>query len=66
MSLLTTREKEIVLWTAEGKSAPEIATLLGISKQTVKNTLQTVYLKLDIRCVALLVRWAVRNGIVEA
>lgn len=35
--MLTERQKEIVKWLAQGLSNKQIATMVGISEQTVKN-----------------------------
>lgn len=43
---LTQREAEIVRWVAEGKTNPEIASILGISALTVKKHLEHVFDKL--------------------
>jgi len=45
---LTTREKECILWTAEGKTACEIATILIISEATVVFHLKNVIKKLNV------------------
>jgi DNA-binding CsgD family transcriptional regulator len=43
---LTLREAEVVKWVAEGKTNPEIASILGISALTVKKHLEHVFDKL--------------------
>ncbi len=45
---LTEREKEILLWSAEGKSVPAIAIILGTSDDNVKYHLKKIYKKLDV------------------
>lgn len=45
---LTPRETEISVLVAEALSNKEIAAMLGISEQTVKNHLVSIYLKLGI------------------
>jgi DNA-binding CsgD family transcriptional regulator len=45
---LTTREVEVVWWLLQGKTNPEIATIIGISVQTVKNHLGSAYPKLGV------------------
>jgi two-component system response regulator NreC len=44
---LTSREKEILLWVKDGKSTWEIASILGISQDTVKFHLKNVFQKLN-------------------
>ena len=45
---LTHRESEVLLWTAQGKSNGEIATILGMSEKTVKQHLGVVFQKLGV------------------
>jgi DNA-binding NarL/FixJ family response regulator len=40
---LTPRVAEVLLWVAQGKTNPEIATILGISDQTVKKHLMEIF-----------------------
>ena len=47
--LLTVREKEILHWIHLGKSNFEIGTILGISPLTVKNHVQKILRKLNVR-----------------
>jgi len=62
---LTAREREIVQLIAEGKSSKEVASFLGISVKTVETHRANVMNKLEIHTVSELVRYAVRNQIVE-
>ena len=62
---LTSREREIVQLLAEGKSNKEVAGVLGISVRTVETHRSNIMLKLDLHSVVDLVRYAVRNRIVE-
>jgi DNA-binding NarL/FixJ family response regulator len=63
---LTPREREIVQLVAEGRSSKEVAAVLGISVKTVESHRTNVMRKLRIRSVSQLVRYAVRNGLVQA
>jgi DNA-binding NarL/FixJ family response regulator len=63
---LTPREREIVQLVAEGRSSKEVAAMLQISIKTVESHRTNVMRKLRIRSVSQLVRYAVRNGIVQA
>jgi DNA-binding NarL/FixJ family response regulator len=63
---LTAREREIVQLVAEGRSSKEVAGMLGISIKTVESHRTNVMRKLRVRSVGQLVRYAVRNGIVQA
>jgi DNA-binding NarL/FixJ family response regulator len=63
---LTSREREIVQLLAEGKSSKEVATYLGISVKTAETHRANVMRKLDLHTASELVRYAVRNQIIEA
>jgi two-component system response regulator NreC len=63
---LTAREREIVRLLAEGKSNQEAALAVGISIRTIETHRATVMRKLRVDSLAGLVRYAIRNGIVEA
>jgi DNA-binding NarL/FixJ family response regulator len=62
---LTVREREIVRLLAEGYSNKEIASSLGISVRTAETHRATLMHKLDIDSLAALVRYAIRNNIIE-
>lgn len=63
---LTAREREIVQLLAEGKSNKEVANALNISVKTAETHRSRIMAKLGLRSIGDLVRFAVRNGIVEA
>lgn len=63
---LTHREREVVQLIAEGKINKEIAHHLNISVKTVETHPATAMHKLKLRTTAELVRYAVRNNIVQA
>ena len=63
---LTPREREIVQLLAEGKSSKEVAVALGISVKTAETHRANVMRKLELHSVSELVRYAIRNGIIEA
>jgi DNA-binding NarL/FixJ family response regulator len=63
---LTAREREIVRLLAEGHSNKEVATSLGISIRTVETHRATLMRKLGLDSVAALVRYAIRNNIIDA
>ena len=64
--MLTDREREIVQLLAEGRSNKEVADMLGISVKTVETHRATIMRKLELTSIADLVRYAIRNGIIEA
>lgn len=65
-STLTHREREVVQLIAEGKINKQVASTLNISVKTVETHRAAAMHKLKLRTTAELVRYAVRNYIVEA
>lgn len=65
-SPLTNRERGIVQLIAEGQSNKEIARHLNISSKTVETHRGAIMRKLNLSSPAALVRYAVRNRLVEA
>ncbi|HZK78822.1 MAG TPA: response regulator transcription factor [Gemmatimonadaceae bacterium] len=61
----TPREREIIQLVAESRSSKEVAATLGISVKTVESHRTNIMRKLRLRSVSDLVRYAIRNGIVE-
>jgi DNA-binding NarL/FixJ family response regulator len=64
--LLSPREETIVRLIAEGYSNKEVSSLLGVSIKTTETHRATAMRKLNIRSTAGLVRYAVRNKLLEA
>ena len=63
---LTAREREIVQLLAEGSSNKEVAGTLGISTRTAETHRANVLRKLRLSSVAEVVRYAIRNKMIEA
>jgi DNA-binding NarL/FixJ family response regulator len=63
---ITPREREIVQLVAEGNSNKEVASALNISVKTVETHRARIMAKLDLHSVGDLVRYAIRNSIVQA
>jgi DNA-binding NarL/FixJ family response regulator len=63
--VLTHREREVVQLIAEGRINKQIANTLQISVKTVETHRSSAMRKLNLRTTADLVRYAVRNSIVE-
>jgi DNA-binding NarL/FixJ family response regulator len=63
---LTPRQREIVQLLAEGKSSKEVAVALGLSVKTAETHRANIMKRLDCHSVSELVRYAVRNNIIEA
>jgi DNA-binding NarL/FixJ family response regulator len=66
MVRLSPREREIVQLLAEGRSNKEVAVALHISVKTAETHRTNLMRKLDLHSVSELVRYAIRNKIVEA
>ncbi|PYJ87857.1 MAG: DNA-binding response regulator [Verrucomicrobia bacterium] len=62
---LSAREREIVQLIAEGKSNKEVAGTLGIGVRTVEAHRASILRKLNLNSVADLVRYAIRNKMIE-
>lgn len=62
---LTPREREIIQLLVEGKSSKEVAVSLGISVKTAETHRANLMRKLELHSVSELVRYAVRNQMVE-
>ena len=62
---LSVRERQVLQLVAEGFSTKKIATLLGISVKTADTHRTKLMEKLDIHQTAGLVRYAIRNGLLE-
>lgn len=65
-SALTNRERQIVQLIAEGYTSKHIAKLLNISLKTVDTHRAAILRKLNLSSSAALIRYAVRNKIVQA
>jgi DNA-binding NarL/FixJ family response regulator len=63
---LTPREREVIQLVSEGKSSKEVAASLGISVKTVEAHRANIMRKLRLRSVSEMVRYAIRNRIVQA
>ncbi|MET3696428.1 LuxR family two component transcriptional regulator [Bacillus oleivorans] len=62
---LTTREKEVLIEIAKGKSNKEIATSLYITEKTVKTHVSNILAKLELSDRTQAALFAVRNGLVQ-
>lgn len=65
-SRLTARETEIVQLLAEARTSKEAAARLGVSVNTVEAHRANIMRKLNLHSIAELVRYAVRNKIIQA
>jgi DNA-binding NarL/FixJ family response regulator len=62
---LTTREREVLQLLAEGRGNKEIGATLGISSKTAETHRARIMAKLELHSISELVRYAVRNHIIE-
>jgi DNA-binding NarL/FixJ family response regulator len=63
---LTAREREIVQLLAEGRSNKAVSAVLGISVKTIETHRAAIMRKLGIGSIAELVRYAIRNKVIDA
>ena len=61
---LTERELECLFWISEGKTSDEIATILGISRNTINNYITSVMRKTATRTRSEAIAFAVRHNLV--
>jgi DNA-binding NarL/FixJ family response regulator len=62
---LTSRQREIVQLLAEGKSSKEVSAVLNLSVKTVETHRANIMKRLNCHCVSDLVRYAIRNSIIQ-
>ncbi len=62
---LTPRQKQVLILIADGKSTKEIARDLGVSFKTAAAHRTNLMQKLNIHNLAHLVRYAIRNGLLD-
>lgn len=65
LTRLTNREREVLLYIAEGFSNKEIACQLNIGVRTVETHRERIMRKLDIHSIAGLTRFAIQQGLVS-
>jgi len=65
IDLLTAREREVLTLIAEGKTNKEVATALNLSVYTVEAHRGKLMEKLNLHSTGELVRFAVRNGLID-
>lgn len=63
---LTSREREVLQLLAEGRANKEVATTLSITTKTAETHRSRIMAKLEMHSMCELVRYAIRNHIIEA
>jgi DNA-binding NarL/FixJ family response regulator len=63
---LTPMEITVLKFTADGKTSKEIATALNLSPKTIETHRISLMRKLEVNKTVLMVRWAIREGLIEA
>lgn len=62
---LSPREREVVQLIAEGRTTKQVGVILGISVKTAESHRTRIMDKLDIHEIATLVRYAIRQGVIQ-
>ncbi len=62
---LTPREREVLQLIAEGNTTKQIASVLNLSSKTIESHRARIMEKLDVHDTAALVRYAVRQGLIQ-
>jgi LuxR family quorum sensing-dependent transcriptional regulator len=62
---ITPREKEVIKWVADGKTAWEISTILHLSEHTIRNHIENARRKFDATNTAHLIAAAFRNQLIS-
>jgi len=62
---LSPRERQILQLLGEGKSTKEVATVLDITVKTAETHRSNIMRKLDLHCITDVVRYAIRNQVVQ-
>lgn len=62
---LTAREREVLQLVAEGRSTKEVASVLDVSVKTADTHRTNLMRKLGLHSLAELVRYAIRNGVID-
>jgi DNA-binding CsgD family transcriptional regulator len=65
-AFLSLRQLEVVKLIADGLSSKQIAAQLGVSTKTANFHRTQINRRLGVKGIAGIVRWAIRNGVIEA
>lgn len=61
---LSARELQVLMWVSEGKNSAEIAALLGVARNTVRNQMQSALIKLGVNTRSEAVAKVIKQGLV--
>ena len=61
---VTPREREVMIWVADGKTAWEISTILHLSEHTIRNHIENARKRLNAMNITHMVALALRGGII--
>jgi DNA-binding CsgD family transcriptional regulator len=65
-SALSLRQLEVVKLIADGLSSKQIAAQLGVTAETANFHRYQIKRRIGVKSIAGIVRWAIRNGVIEA
>lgn len=65
LQALTERELEVLTWVGEGKTSAEIASILGIAPNTVRNQIQSTLIKLRVNTRSQAVAKAIKKSLIS-
>jgi RNA polymerase sigma factor (sigma-70 family) len=65
LSRLSPREREVLKLVVEGRTSKEIAAVIGVKPASVHTYRSRIMAKLEIRDIASLVRFAIRQGLIR-
>jgi DNA-binding NarL/FixJ family response regulator len=63
---LTSREREVIVLVAEGRTNREIGRRLGVAERTARTHVSNILTKLGLASRTQAAMWAVREGLVDA
>jgi DNA-binding NarL/FixJ family response regulator len=65
LASLSRREREVLILVVEGRTSKEIARMVGVKPTSIDTYRSRIMTKLEVPEVCSLVRFAIRNGLVE-
>lgn len=62
---LSPRQREVMQWTAEGKTCAEIAAIMGVAESTIRHHRMKVFEKLGVVSAAHAIALCFRQGLIQ-